>query len=207
MKQADCIGIYLAAGKSTRMGKDKLSLPFKNGVLGNSALEVAKKSKIDHIAAITKEKEKQHWLKEQQIIDRKISILACKDADKGQANSIKCGVKFAKALKAKAVVILLADQPLINENLVNQLIDTYHDLMNTGKEVHYVASSFKGVVQPPILFKDTCFPELLQLEGDKGARSLIRMKDDDRGVIIECDDWRCFYDVDTEEDYRWIMGI
>ena len=85
----------------------------------------------------------------------------------GLAGSIASGVQ-AVAESAGAVLLMLADQPLIDTQYLQQMIETW-----SGSENTIVCSEFSAVVGPPAIFPARYFTQLLQLRGDKGARSLL----------------------------------
>jgi molybdenum cofactor cytidylyltransferase len=84
--------------------------------------------------------------------------------------------------------------------MINQLIkESVH-----SQNIPYFSFTQKGISMPPVLFTRSMFPALLELEGDQGARSLIR-KGVGKKIVLEEDIY--FLDVDTEEDYRTISKI
>jgi molybdenum cofactor cytidylyltransferase len=92
------------------------------------------------------------------------------------------------------VIILVGDQPYINNQHIEQLIDSQK---KSGLPIS--ACSYAGIMGTPALFYKTIFPELMLLEGDIGAKKIIeKRKQDvatvffDKGVI----------DIDTVEDYE-----
>ena len=87
--------------------------------------------------------------------------------ESGMGGSIACGVR-AVAGTADAVLLLLADQPLITTPYLQQMIDEWNE-----SDTRIVCSEFAGVVGPPVIFPARYFDELVSLEGDKGARVLL----------------------------------
>ncbi|MGE8204853.1 nucleotidyltransferase family protein [Heyndrickxia sp. NPDC080065] len=203
MKQDRIIGIYLAAGKSKRMGKNKLTLPLMNDCLGSIALKTALQTELDHIIIITNPSDELSWITPSLKMNKKWCSFSCDDADKGQSHSLRFGIKNAIDLNANAVMILLADQPFISRKIINDLIFRY----STNKDNSIVAASFNGIPRPPILFSENLYPELLKLQGDKGARELLRRNIQDKKLIIEFQDRLSFLDVDHEMDYLSIRKL
>ncbi|MBM7603654.1 molybdenum cofactor cytidylyltransferase [Metabacillus crassostreae] len=192
------IGIYLAAGNSNRMGTCKLSLPLGGKPLGSFALAEILASKIDYLLIITKEKGEILWFESSgalQLFPDKWEIVLSEDSNKGQSYSLRVGITMAEQLKAHAVIVLLADQPFIKKETINELIMTFNN------EIEYVASSEDGVMKPPILFRDTVLERLLEIEGDMGARSLLKTNALS-GKIIDVDK-KQLYDIDTIENYDY----
>ncbi|WP_407269445.1 NTP transferase domain-containing protein [Radiobacillus sp. PE A8.2] len=204
MTKRPIIGIFLAAGKSSRMGQNKLMLAWNDSTIGSKSLEKAVQSRIDTVVVVTKPENSLGWLNPSFFSaqeKKKWLPVSCENADQGQAHSLRCGLKKAIELQARAVVVILADQPLIQSEMLNRLITHYeiHD------RIDYIASSLNGNMRPPILFSESMFSQLMKLEGDIGARKLLLQYPKKQGTTIDYHDWRGFYDIDTKEDYAWIM--
>jgi molybdenum cofactor cytidylyltransferase len=85
----------------------------------------------------------------------------------GMGGSIALGVRAVREA-AGAVLLLLADQPLVTAAHLETLVARWRAEPDT-----IVASGFAGVAGPPALFPAACFGELAALEGDRGARALL----------------------------------
>nr|WP_113758077.1 nucleotidyltransferase family protein [Brevibacillus laterosporus] len=203
MKRNNIVGIYLAAGQSTRMGQDKLRLPLGPMNLGNYALAAALSSELDFVAIVSNDATAD-WIDStfyQEPIHRKWSVYHCSEAYLGQAYSIRYGVRAAQAMDAVAVMILLADQPFITKVMINELLFNYQAITNIG----FVASRYDGLARPPVIFAQRMFPDLLRLQNDQGARQLIRKETS--GFYIDFTMPDLFMDVDTAEDYRGLLEL
>jgi molybdenum cofactor cytidylyltransferase len=124
MRRNNIVGIYLAAGQSTRMGSDKLRLPLGSIHLGSYALAAALRSSLDYVWVIVNDIAVD-WMDStfyQDPIRRKWSVINCPEARLGQAYSLRCGIQAALAMEATAVMLLLADQPFITSEMINELI-------------------------------------------------------------------------------------
>ncbi|MDL4841009.1 nucleotidyltransferase family protein [Aquibacillus rhizosphaerae] len=211
MKQYESVGILLAAGKSSRMGKNKLYLPINQDTIGSKSLETAISSNLNHTLIISKSSDQLGWLNTNQLNDNranKWSQVTCLDSYKGQSYSIKTGVKAASKLNARFIIIMLADQPLITVKMINELIAKYKSATRKKAQVDYVVSRVNGTAIPPILFSSDFYPSLLELQGDQGARVVLRNKGKENfGLTVDYDDWSCFHDIDTEDDYKWLKEI
>jgi molybdenum cofactor cytidylyltransferase len=202
--------IYLAAGQSRRMGENKLALPLRKTTIGSMAFEAALQSKLEHIIVVTKEDDCLRWIDPylfQKPFIEKWSIVRCQDAVLGQAHSLKCGLQEAKKLNPSGIMVLLADQPFLNVETIDELIilgKQFH-MKKELNEITYVAASLQGIPRPPILFLQQSFPFLLDLKGDEGARQLFR-KSALKGKLVEGRDERIFFDLDTKEDYACVLN-
>lgn len=192
------IGVYLAAGNSRRMGPGihKFSLPFRNEPLGNAALKTALSSNLAGMIIVTNDAS---WPL-QSLRQKNVHICPCSDSIQGQSHSLRCGVQEAMHMKADGIVVLLADQPLIKTELINELIDCYKQ----NETVYYVAAKHRGIFRPPVLFAKKTFPLLQTLEGDQGARAIFQQSFI-KGITISYEEPALFYDVDSWSDYQKII--
>lgn len=204
MRNPNIIGIYLAAGKSSRMETNKLSLPLGDTTLGSLALQTALQSCLEHIVVVTKEEDLLGWMNPiffSHTMRGCWSQVSCIDAGKGQSHSLRCGLREGQRRSAEGVMILLADQPFISIEIINDLIFQYDRLSQENQRNHFAAARFQGIVRPPVLFSHELFPVLLELQGDEGARKLLR-RHLPAGMIVDYDDERAFFDIDTNEEYE-----
>ncbi len=197
MKNSPVVGIYLAAGNSSRMGKNKLQLPLDETCLGSKCFKSALESKLDWTVAITRRDDPLHWL-EPYCAKRGWSMMQLQSlqADRGQSESIKAGVRAAMSLNASGVVILLADQPLVTSRIINLLL--------RQNSADFVASVQKGVITPPVFFSQKLFPKLLLLNGDAGARALLQGNEGEKGMFVEIEG-DFLIDIDTEKEYQKLL--
>ncbi|WP_166238685.1 nucleotidyltransferase family protein [Paenibacillus turpanensis] len=193
------VAIYLAAGSSSRMGEPKLSLPAGEAALGTLALQAVLDSEVDHTIVVIQEDRETGWIGRflGERLDGTWSLVVCREAESGMAYSIRCGIKEAVAKGARAAVFVLADQPFITRLMINRLLRAERDNPGAG----FVASGDDGTPKPPVWFSRRLFPELLRLEGDEGARKLLRQPEQFGGVRVDFAERRCFMDIDTPEDY------
>jgi molybdenum cofactor cytidylyltransferase len=85
----------------------------------------------------------------------------------GLGSSIAAGASVVGGC-ASGVMLLMADQPLIEASYLSQMIDEW----NRDRD-RIVVSQFDGVVGPPVIFPSRYFDELRALDGDNGARKII----------------------------------
>lgn len=203
--RSEIVGLVLAAGQSSRMGTKKLSLPAGAMPLGSHALHAALASQLDRVLVVTQQEDPLDWIDSALFADDVRSRwchIPCADAARGQAHSLCCGLQAADQQQADAVLILLADQPFVTTELINELIRHYKQAQQERHPNSYIAACLHGKPRPPVLFSYQALPLLMQLEGDVGARRLLRSGSSLQGKWIECDDPRLFLDVDTREDYE-----
>jgi molybdenum cofactor cytidylyltransferase len=186
-------GIILAAGEAKRMGQQKLYLNFRDKPVLQWALEAALSSELDEVVCVVRElKEIQQGIS---LKHDKLRWICNKKADEGQSTSIIVGLKSISP-QSEAALFLVGDQPLVNPELINSLIELFK---KTDSLI--VAPTFQGQTRNPVLFHSNLFPEILELRGDRGARGLIE-KYREKAVFLEWKDQTSFLDLDTWEDYE-----
>jgi molybdenum cofactor cytidylyltransferase len=96
----------------------------------------------------------------------------------GMGTSLAAGIRALPPATA-AAFIALGDQPLPRPDVVDRLRSAYRD--GAGP---IIAPVYAGTRGHPVLFDARLFPELLRLEGDRGAQDLLDAAPD-RVVAIE----------------------
>jgi molybdenum cofactor cytidylyltransferase len=110
---------------------------------------------------------------------------------KGLGSSIATAAQTCRG-HADALLLLLADQPLITPRHLRTLIETW-----SGAANEIVASSYSGTEGPPVLFPSGTFEALESLAGDRGARALF---DDRRFTVRSVPFEPAATDIDTPAD-------
>jgi molybdenum cofactor cytidylyltransferase len=87
--------------------------------------------------------------------------------------------------------------------MINQLVDESRTLQDYA----YISYLHRGIPKPPVYFSYCLFPIIAKLEGDQGARNLIRGMDKFSGKRMESEKDVSFFDVDTNEDYQEVLVI
>lgn len=203
MKKEGIIAIYLAAGKSSRMGVNKLSLPLSTYTIGSSALQTALLSSLDHILVVTKEQDSLKWMDPSFFHSPYLSQwthVVCDDAEKGQAHSLQRGFQAAMSANPRGIMVLLADQPYLSEVTIEKVKKIY---VHSSTPIDFVAARFEGIPRPPVIFSPRVIPNLMKLKGDIGARKLLQELD---GRYVEFSNVRDFFDIDTKGDYQIVIG-
>lgn len=184
--------IILAAGKASRMGKPKQLLIYQGTSLISHAVKIAINSTCKPVVVVLgayKEEIKP------QIDKLPVQIVENPHWKTGMSSSIRAGIVAIKESNPKldAVIIALADQPLISETVFNRLIQSYQE---TGNII--IASAYDDIVGVPALFSNILFSELINIEGDKGAKALMGKYRDE---VLAIEVAEAAIDIDTQDDY------
>ncbi len=184
--------IVLAAGASRRFGSTKQLAIFRGQPLVTHALRLAE--------AVVGQQSLLVAGNEWRLVAAACAPLAGflvvnPDFAKGLGGSIAAGVS-AVAASATGVLLLMADQPLIDAAHLHDMIAAW-----SKNPQCIVASEFDGIDGPPVLFPASFFPELLALQGDSGARTVLR-SNPSRVIRVKCP--AAASDVDTPADLEAI---
>ncbi len=89
----------------------------------------------------------------------------------GMGSSIACGMRQMQTRRpdCSGVLICLADQPLVDTNALNRLLDAHRRAPE-----RIICADHGAVCGPPCLFPRGMFASLARLHGHRGARSVLR---------------------------------
>ena len=120
------------------MGTHKLALPVGMMSLGSLALETALRSSLDLIYVIVQEMDDVIWLPSNMKADERCIILQCSTAAEGQSESLRCGIRRAKENGFDAVMVMLADQPLVTTLMINEMIACIRNMPSEKVCCHFI---------------------------------------------------------------------
>lgn len=188
--------VLLAAGASSRFGQPKQLLQYKGKSLLQHDILVAEDSIARYVVVVlgagadvlTKE-----------INQTKTHVVVNEHWEEGMASSIRCGVEalIEIAPGIDGTILMVCDQPYVTSPLLNDLITAQQ---KSGKKI--ITCSYANTFGPPALFHRSTFDELLQLEGDIGARKVVEQHADEVGVVLFP---KGNVDIDTKEDYEKLI--
>lgn len=180
----------LAAGTSTRFGETKLVRNLHGKPLVQHALLASQGACEGRVTLVVGHDEAAVIAATSGHSD---NVIVNHDHQQGIGTSISAGVGECRD-GADAILIVLADQPLVTSAHLIELIDHW-----SGADDEIIASTFDGVVGPPILFPKKAFDALCELSGDTGAKKILS---NDEFHVRSIDFPPAGMDVDTPEDLR-----
>lgn len=190
--------VILAAGQAKRMGRPKQLLPLGNKPMVWHVAAAACRAGVGEVVVITGACGE---TVRQGLADLPLRIVYNKNWFTGQASSIRVAVESLD-VRAKAVLFMLADQPLVDTELINGLVQTYR-ISGAG----LVVPRWQNRRGNPVLFDLARWrTELLQLTGDQGARGILKAYP---ACIhyLEVSNPQIFCDVDTPEEYKQMQKL
>lgn len=189
--------IVLAAGKSSRMGANKLLLPLAGHPLVWHAVEAACASSADAVIVVLGN--------EAELVAAALPTGRYQRVDNpryadGLSTSLHAGLD-ALPDDIGGVLILLADMPLTS-------LATLETLLAAAREMpeRIVATSQGGRPAPPLYWPRALFEALHAIHGDEGGRSLLMRSSGDVRLIEAAQPDEAL-DVDAPEDYQRVQNV
>lgn len=177
--------VILAAGSSSRMGNiTKQLIKYKD----ESFLRISVKKALNLSNNVYVILGHDYDKCKEELREFNINIVKNDDYIDGLSTSLKKAIEATKDYER--TLIILCDQPFIPQNHLKNLID-----FDTKK---IVATKYKGIegFNVPAIFPNRYYNEILKLQGDKGAKSILNSNDID---FIELEKSFCI-DIDTIDD-------
>lgn len=189
--------VILAAGKSARMGADKLTLTVGDKTILEQTLENVAASGLEDIVIVTSPGGTGSIPASGLKPNRAVSIKVVKNYryQEGMSASLKAGLQAVDPA-AQGVLFALGDQPHVPPAVYNRLCENY---MNNLALV--TSPVFMGKRGNPVLLDRRTWPALMNLTGDKGGRDLIDNMGRDKINYVDVDTPSVLWDIDSPEDY------
>jgi CTP:molybdopterin cytidylyltransferase MocA len=186
-------GVLLAAGEGSRLGRPKALVELGGQTLAERGVRLLRSGGADPILVVT---------------GAAPSILVQLDGIStvynerwrtGMGSSLRAALLALTETgpsEVGAVVVALADQPLVGAVAVARLIAAHRD----GASV--AVAAYDGRPRNPVLLAREHWPEVIATAvGDQGARAFLRARAD-LVTLIECGDTGSPDDIDTAEDLQ-----
>ncbi|MCF7974324.1 MAG: nucleotidyltransferase family protein [Phycisphaerae bacterium] len=183
--------LLLAAGRSSRMGTQKLLLPFAGHTVIEQLVQEILRSRIDHLWVVTGHDEARIH---QVLKDRPVSYVHNPDPARGMLSSVRCGIG-AMPGTCKACMVVLGDQPSLTCVLIDILIKAFEA---TPKGL--LVPCYEGRRGHPLLLSACYFEEIHHQFDHVGLRGLLQAHPDDLCEYPVASD-QVLSDMDYPNDY------
>jgi molybdenum cofactor cytidylyltransferase len=185
--------VVLAAGGSTRFRKPKQFVLFQDETFIRRIVRAAIETDCAPVVVVTGEDSARVT---SELTRFTVTIAMNPDWQRGLGSSIVVGIRHAMNLApdVDAVILLACDQPFVTVAVLAQLIQLR---LTSGKPI--VASAYAETIGIPALFDRSCFPDLLRLKGDSGAKGIILTRPQD---VASFNFPGGAVDIDTAADYE-----
>ncbi len=187
--------VVLAAGSASRMGRNKLLLEVGDQPLVRHVISAASDGGCHVINAVFADETVRL------AIGSSANCIHNPDAPSGQASSMRVGLQSMPEEIAGALV-MLGDQPLVGARTVGMLLKAWR---REGSRPA-VAASYGDRTKwlPPVLLDRSLWPEVMSLDGDRGARQVFQERPELLDTVPAAGRPD---DVDTPEDYARIVHL
>jgi molybdenum cofactor cytidylyltransferase len=192
--------IVLAAGRSSRMGRAKATLPAGDGHtfltrIVATFLDAAVDDVIvvvGHDADAIASRFSESGLPARFVVNR--------EYDRGQLSSLLAGLDVVDRPGASAVLVTLVDVPLVSAATVRAVVESYR--RTHAPIVRPTSGDRHG---HPLLIDRSLFAALRAADPSAGAKPIVRAHAT-AGGDIPIEDEGAFTDIDTEEEYQKFVG-
>jgi molybdenum cofactor cytidylyltransferase len=192
--------VVLAAGSSTRMGRNKMLLDLGGRTVVRRAVQATIDAGVDSVVVVLGH--------EAERVEAELSGLPCTrvlnpDHAQGVGTSLHRGIAHA-ADGADAIVVILADMPFVSADMIATVVERYRE---SGAPL--VVSRYGEVQAPPTLYDRALFAELLAVP-DGGSpntgcgKQVVRRHLHEAATVAWPED--ALRDIDVAEDYERVRA-
>jgi len=175
-----------AAGASQRLGRAKQLVRYKTGTLIQNTVDTANSIAPREIIIVTGAHAKDV---EEAVKHPTLRWVHNSNWSAGMGGSIAAGVEAIDP-KSSAVMILLCDQWRLETSDLRSIANTWQ--MSPER---IVCAQADGQNMPPVIFPSFCFNRLRKLEGESGARLLLK---ENCEILIPVELENAKFDLDTQ---------
>jgi len=184
--------VVLAAGTSSRMGHNKLLLPWGDSTVLARTMANAKASAVADVWVITgHERDKTEAIAG----ESNVPTIFNPDYANGMLTSVQTAVRRLPST-VEAVLVVLGDQPMVGPAVIDALLQAY-----AGIQHGLIAPTYRGRRGNPVIIDRRYFAELLALPPTAAPRALLERHPDDI-YYVQFDDDAILNDLDRPEDYE-----
>jgi molybdenum cofactor cytidylyltransferase len=183
--------VILAAGEAKRMGQMKQLLPWGDTTILGQTIRQAKQSLVHDVWAVSG-----HRAAAVEAIAAQTGIYVIHNpqyASGEMLSSLQTAVAQFPAHTA-AVLVMLADQPMVEPDTINQLLIAFWQ-----EKGNLIAPVYEGKRGNPVLIGRSLFPELLALPAGDAPRSLLQKHP---VHLVSVSSTSVLRDLDRPEDYE-----
>ena len=180
--------VILSAGASSRMGRPKALLPYREGTFLEHLIEVTRDPRIGVTRVVLGAGA--DVIRTVASLDPSVVVLN-PDWEQGQLSSIRAGLRSLEGIDVDGIILCPVDHPLVSARLVSDLVERFY--LNKKAIVLPTYNTRRG---HPVIFSKTLFGELLAAPEEKGARAVVwshagdilEAPTDEEGVVLNIND-------------------
>ena len=199
MPRSMVVGIVLAAGASSRMGRPKSLLPIGDGLFVTRVCTTLLEAGVDDLVVVAGP--------EHEAIAAALAaaglparVVENRRRDEGQLSSVLAGLAVADRPGVDAVLVHLVDVPLVRADTVRAVLDAF-----TRTHAAVVRPEVCGRHGHPVLFARRVFDDLRRADPAVGAKAVVRAHAEQVCDVAVDDEGAC-RDVNTPEEYAGLAA-
>lgn len=183
--------VVLAAGRSSRMGAQKLLLPVNGRPMIAGIVNEVRQSGVNKTFVVVGRDAAQV---QAVLPDCKVAFIVNPDPGGDMLSSVRCGIRALPA-GCESALVVLGDQPGVLHQLIDELISGFR---KSGRGIAVPVHG--GKRGHPLVFAAKYFQEVLTQYDSTGLRGLLQAYSDEV-IEIAVKDRAVLEDIDTPEDY------
>jgi CTP:molybdopterin cytidylyltransferase MocA len=180
--------VILSAGASSRMGRPKALLPYREGTFLEHLIGVTRHPQIGVTRVVLGAGAE--VIRVMAKIESSIVVLN-PEWEKGQLSSIWAGLRSLDGIDTDGMVLCPVDHPLVSARLVGDLVEHFY-----ADKKSIVLPTYNGRRGHPAIFSRALFAELLAATANEGARAVVwahpddicEVPTDEEGVVLNLND-------------------
>jgi molybdenum cofactor cytidylyltransferase len=194
--QSGVAALILAAGESSRMGKDKALLAYHGHSFLETIIGNLRQAGIDRILVVLGHHAAQI---RQSFASEHAQVVVNEDYRLGQTSSLQVGLKALDLPPSDGILLCLVDHPAVSPGIMKRIL-----LAHSESGAPVVVPVHQGRRGHPVFIGRALFQEILALGPGEGANSVIR-KYCDSTYWLEVDEGGVVLDVDDSEQYQQLL--
>ena len=187
-------GVILAAGASSRMGRDKALLPWHSGTFLSAAIR-ALQSSTEFVIVVASENEANL----EPIVNAEAAFMVRNpNPEQGQFSSLQCGLREVLNRGRDAAIVTLVDRPAPSLQTIEQLKNAF---LNGNDALWAVVPEYAGKHGHPIVVGREMIEAFLRAPATSSARE-VEHAHQQHIAYLSVTDPAVIANVDTPEDFE-----
>ena len=178
--------VILAAGKSTRMGEQKMLLPWGNTTVLGKVIQSLQDAGVEDIVLVT------NSVLAKEVARYEVRVTFNNEGE--MLESVQIGLQAQKP-SAEAALICLGDHPQVGEGDIGRICEGFRQ-----HQTRVVVPSYRMRRGHPWLIARELWDEILSLRAPQSMRDFLNAHKEEI-FYVECDSPSTLQDLDTPADY------
>jgi molybdenum cofactor cytidylyltransferase len=165
MKDDPIAGVLLAAGTSSRMGRNKLFVELGGKSVLRRAVDTAAAAGLEPIVVVLGHEPERV---QEELKGFECTTVLNADYARGMNTSLRAGIA-AVPESARGAVVMLADMPFVDAAMIRELVERWR-----AADAPLALSTYGEVIAPPTLYGRGLFAEVLALDAESCGKRVVK---------------------------------